>query len=81
MTIQKIKSGRVTGVDVATYIGNHGQIFYNEAVGELRLSNGVTPGGIVVSSSGSGGASNITLDGGLANSVYGGLEIIDGGGV
>lgn len=79
MTVQKIKSGRIITQVADTYVGNYGQIFYEEAIGELRLSDGVTPGGIPIVSS---GASNIiTLDGGRPDSNYGGLEIIEGGGV
>jgi hypothetical protein len=33
----------------STYIGNPGTLFYNEVDGELRLSNGVTPGGVAIS--------------------------------
>lgn len=55
MTIQKIKSGRILGVVAETYVGNAGQIFFNEATGLLRLSDGVTPGGIPVTSGGAGG--------------------------
>ena len=82
MTVQKIKSGRIPTQDVTTYVGNIGQIFYDETVGELRLSNGVTPGGIVVSSSGGGGnIAGANLDGGTPSSVYGGTTSIDAGGV
>ena len=46
MTIQKIKSGRVVDLIANDYIGSRGQIFYNETVGDLRLSDGQTMGGI-----------------------------------
>ena len=45
MAIQKIRSQRVQ-YDIATFVGNAGQIFYNEDVGDLRLSDGITQGGI-----------------------------------
>ena len=57
MTIQKIKSGRILNVNAETYVGNEGQIFFDEQTGLLRLSNGVTPGGIPVTS-GAGGGGN-----------------------
>ena len=62
MTIQKIKSGRILNVNAETYVGNEGQIFFDEQTGLLRLSNGVTPGGIPVTSGagGGGGGSAIT---------------------
>lgn len=46
MSIQKIKSGRQTNTTAEQYIGGLGTIFYNESVGDLRLGDGVTPGGI-----------------------------------
>jgi len=54
MPIQKIKSGRITTVDLDNYIGNEGQLFYDEDTGELRLSDGLTPGGVSILSGGSG---------------------------
>jgi hypothetical protein len=45
MNVQKIKSGRVTGIDVATFVGARGQLFYDEDTGMLWLSDGVNPGG------------------------------------
>jgi hypothetical protein len=55
MTIYKIKAGRIITVAVENYIGEKGQIFYDENIGELRLSNGVTPGGISITSGGGSG--------------------------
>jgi hypothetical protein len=54
MPIQKIKSGRVLSSGVNDYIGNKGQIFYDEDIGELRLSDGVAPGGISITLGGGG---------------------------
>lgn len=53
MTIQKIKSGRVTTVDADQYIGDIGTIFYNQELGDLRLSDGITVGGISLGGGGS----------------------------
>ena len=44
--MQKIKSGRVPSINAEVYIGSVGTIFYNENIGDLRLSDGVTLGGI-----------------------------------
>lgn len=52
MPIQKIKSGRIITVQAETYVGEKGIIFYDEDTGVLRLSDGVTPGGIPVQSTG-----------------------------
>ena len=46
MTIQKIKSGRVITVTADQYVGPVGTIFYNEDVGDLRLGDGHTAGGV-----------------------------------
>lgn len=46
MGIQKIKSGRVSSVPLDVFVGNAGTIFYDEIVGDLRLSDGETPGGV-----------------------------------
>ena len=57
MTVQKIRSGRITTVVADEYVGDRGIIFYNEELGDLRLGDGVTKGGInlaVGSGSGTG---------------------------
>jgi hypothetical protein len=56
MTIQKIKSGRITSIEADEYIGEIGTIFYNQEIGDLRLSDGVSLGGIPINT-GSGGGS------------------------
>ena len=48
MSIRKLRSGRVQGVTAGQYVGVHGSIFWNENTGELRLSDGDTPGGLRV---------------------------------
>lgn len=54
MPVQKIKSGRVLNPGVNQFIGEKGTIFFDEDVGELRLSDGHTPGGIPITSGGTG---------------------------
>jgi hypothetical protein len=49
MPIQKIKSGRVITVESVSFVGESGTIFYDEAKGDLRLGDGVTPGGRLLS--------------------------------
>jgi hypothetical protein len=46
MTIRKIQAGRITSVVASQYVGEKGTIFYNESSGSLRLSDGITTGGI-----------------------------------
>lgn len=48
MSIKKIWGSRVNA-DVSTYIADDGLIFYDENDGELRLGDGVTPGGVAIS--------------------------------
>ena len=45
MPVQKIKSGRVLLSNISNFVGNSGQLFYDEETGQLRISDGVTPGG------------------------------------
>jgi len=46
MAIQKLKGGRVNNVVADDHIGDKGSLFYNEDLGDLRLSDGITKGGI-----------------------------------
>ena len=72
MPVQKIKSGRIITVQASTYVGDKGIIFYDEDTPELRLSDGVTPGGILFT--GGGGTGTFTLQ--TATSVrLGGVKI------
>ena len=58
MTIQKIKSGRVPGISASQFVGEKGQIFYNETLGDLRLSDGHTLGGTPITTGGNNTLSN-----------------------
>lgn len=51
MAISKIWSSYKPVSDLNTYVGETGEIFYDENTGELRISNGVTPGGLPISGS------------------------------
>jgi hypothetical protein len=48
MAIRKFRAGQQS-YDAATYVGTDGTLFWDEADGELRLSDGVTPGGVAIS--------------------------------
>jgi len=48
MAIRKFRSGQMA-YDATTYVGTAGTLFWDEADGELRLSDGVTPGGVAIS--------------------------------
>jgi len=49
--LQVIRSARAN-YPVESYVGDKGQIFYREDIGDFRLSDGVTPGGIPLTSGG-----------------------------
>lgn len=127
---RKVKAGLVKE-DIAQFVGEEGNIFFNVETGEIRLSDGVTPGGLPVAGGGGAGGNGLqeistidennnvlnpillpdtlrfddrnfkltnlgsgdvkieltstsyvgNLDGGSAFSDYGGLEVIDAGGI
>lgn len=52
---KKIKAGLVP-IGIDQFVGDEGTIFYDPAVGDLFLSDGVTPGGRSLGSGGGGGA-------------------------
>ena len=75
MTIQKIRSSRVTSITADEFLADKGMIFYNEDLGDLRLGDGVTMGGIPLSSgSGSGGSYILPV---ASASRLGGVKIGD----
>jgi hypothetical protein len=45
MSIRKFRAARVTTTTGNTYVGQHGDVFYDESTGLMRVSDGVTPGG------------------------------------
>ena len=49
MSIRKLRAGRVPAVTADQYVGEHGTIFWDEGTGTLHLSDGVTPGGYLLS--------------------------------
>lgn len=53
MAFRKIKAGLVNA-DVGQFVGETGNLFFDTNDGALRLSDGVTPGGNLISSGGSG---------------------------
>jgi hypothetical protein len=51
----KVWSSRAL-INADDFVGETGKLFYDEATGTLRISDGITPGGIPVSGSGGGGS-------------------------
>lgn len=72
MTVQKIKSGRIQNLAADDYVGDLGTIFFNEDIGDLRIGDGQTVGGIPLSG-GEGGASYILPT--ASTTVKGGVKI------
>jgi hypothetical protein len=50
MPIYKIKAGRIITVPVTEYVASEGTLFYDELLGNLRIGDGVTPGGRAITS-------------------------------
>lgn len=55
MALQVARSARANYL-IDNYVGDRGQLFWDEILGELRLSDGVTPGGLPVL----GGSNNLS---------------------
>lgn len=60
MAIKDIKASRVNNIEWNQYVGQAGQIFYNPNLGNLRLSDGITVGGVDLS--GGGGTIPVTFE-------------------
>jgi hypothetical protein len=60
MPIRKIQAGRVLRVTSPNFIGEHGTIFYDETLADLRISDGVTPGGRLINIS--GGLTDVVIE-------------------
>ena len=90
MPIRKIEAGRVTTVQSANWIGPNGTVWYDEVLGDLRIGDGVTPGGRLLnfgSGNGDTGSQGMpgtlvgNLDGGSPTTNFGGIAGIDAGGI
>ena len=66
MPIYKIQAGRVITVNSYDWIGPEGIIWYDETLGDLRIGDGVTPGGRLLQFGGAGGG--VTITGSVGNS-------------
>jgi hypothetical protein len=65
--------------DGNTRIGELDRLWYDSITKTIRIGDGITPGGEILFRSTS---DTVTLiDGGRPYSVYGGVDVIDGGGV
>ena len=57
MPIQNLVSSEKNNITVAEFIGDKDRLFFDVATRTFRLSDGITPGGIVVNTGGGGGGS------------------------
>ena len=72
-TLWTSKSNVNGAVSTATFIAHKGEIWYDNEVGQLRYSDGVTPGGIpIVGSGGSGGTYTLPI---ASTSTLGGIKV------
>lgn len=51
MAVRKIKAGRVSTVTLSEFNGEQGVIFYDDQTGDLRLADGLTTGGVLLTHS------------------------------
>lgn len=56
------------GTTATSYVGNEGELFYDPTTTILRVSNGSTPGGTVVSNGGGANTGDITFTGSTISS-------------
>ena len=70
---RKIFTDVMGGRDASSYIGNKGEIFYDEDVGSLRLSDGTTAGGIPISATSVSRYVAVNTDGVISGS-YNGID-------
>lgn len=68
---RKIKAGLVKD-DIENFVGEEGNIFFNVETGELRLSDGLTPGGIGIGGGGGGGSYTLPT---ASTTVKGGVKV------
>lgn len=57
MPIQKFVTSEKNNISIANFIGEKDRLFFDVATRTFRLSDGVTPGGLVINTGGGGGGS------------------------
>ena len=76
--VQNFFTSRDNNADGTTIIGQTDRLWYDPTTNTIRISDGVTPGGIIVSGGG-GGIGKTQIDGGAADSVYLDADQVNGG--
>lgn len=77
--IQNLFSSRDNNSNASTNIGQPGRIWYDPVTNAFYVSDGVTPGGILIAGGGGGGGMCPQIDGGSAESIYLSQDQINGG--
>ena len=68
MPIRKIEAGRLITSQSYDWVGPLGTIWYDESLGDLRIGDGVTPGGRLLQlGGGGGGGGNVKIVGSVLN--------------
>ena len=57
MTVQKFNTTQKNNINGTAFVGDKDRVFFDVATKTFRLSDGVTPGGVVINSGGGGGGS------------------------
>ena len=57
MTIQKFVTSEKNNIAVTNFVGEKDRLFFDVATRTFRLSDGVTPGGLIINTGGGGGGS------------------------
>ena len=57
MTVQKFNTTQKNNVNGTAFVGDKDRVFFDVATKTFRLSDGVTPGGVVINAGGGGGGS------------------------
>ena len=57
MPIQKFNTSEKRNIDITNFVGDKDRLFFDVATRTFRLSDGVTPGGLVINTGGGGGGS------------------------
>lgn len=55
MTVQKFNTTQKNGYNGTTFVGDKDRVFFDVGTKTFRLSDGVTPGGVVINAGGGGG--------------------------
>jgi hypothetical protein len=81
---QDFRTQRRNTTDGTTRIGDPDRLWYDSETRTIRLSDGITPGGIIIAGAdflggGSGSSTIGNIDGGNATSVYTYSQVISGG--